>query len=343
MSALAVATNPDPRPSRRDATPDTLRLAFVCNMSEGAVRQTERLFGRMLDTASSGLHIEVHPYCPRALASTPGEGALPFGYAPLSELFVHGADAVVVTGAEPLCRDLTDEGLWAELRQLLDWIEAEERPALLSCLAAHAALLVYDGLERRRLPAKCAGVFPQQVVRHHPLGHGLPPSVPMPHSRYNDVPVSALVAAGYEPVLHSTEVGWTVAARRVGRAMLVLAQGHPEYSGTTLLREYRRDVGRYLDRSHDELPVLPRRCVDGPKAVALRRFHERLSGVVRSPSLMDEFPVDVRSLHGRAPWKVPAGRLVHNWLTDVARGASAPRQDSSPSDTARLRTARRAQ
>ncbi|HLH29159.1 MAG TPA: homoserine O-succinyltransferase, partial [Acidimicrobiales bacterium] len=257
------------------------------------------------------------PYRPRVLGAggPPGEPA--HGYAPLDELFERGADAVVVTGAEPGGDRLADEPTWPELQRLFEWIEEAARPAFLSCLAAHAALLVYDGLERRRLPAKCSGVFPQQVARHHQLGQGLPQTVPMPHSRYNDVPLEAVVGAGYEPVLHSLEVGWTIDARRRGRSLLVLAQGHPEYSATTLLREYRRDVGRYLDRARDELPVLPRRCVEGPKAVALRRFHERLASLSRSPALIDEFPIDVRSVHLRAPWAAPAARLVHNWLSDV--------------------------
>ena len=199
----------------------------------------------------------------------------------------------------------------------------------MSCLAAHAALLVYDGIERRRLPVKCSGVFRQQAERYHALGRGLPESVDMPHSRYNDVPLELLVGAGYEAVLHSREVGWTIASRRRGRSLLVLAQGHPEYSGTILLREYRRDVGRYLDRSRQELPVLPRRCIEGPRAVALRRFHERLTGTVRSPSLLDDFPVDISTVQVRAPWTVPAARLVGNWLESLTPAGTSERSRTS--------------
>ncbi|HXW38136.1 MAG TPA: homoserine O-succinyltransferase [Acidimicrobiales bacterium] len=335
MSALAVASNPDSRSDRATAGPAAVRVALVNNMSEGALRQTERLFTRLLQAAGSGLRLEIRHYRPRLGAGAPTE-TLPVGYASLDDLYERGADVVVVTGAEPLCHRLTDEQSWGEIRRLIEWIAERDRPALLSCLAAHAALLVYDGLERRRLPAKCSGVFSQQVLRHHLLGHGLPQTVLMPHSRYNEVPVDSLVGAGYEPVLRSPEVGWTIAARRQDRSMLLLAQGHPEYSGTTLLREYRRDVGRYLERARSEMPVLPRRCIDGPKAVALRRFHERLANVTRSPSLMDDFPVDVRAIHVRAPWSVPAARLVRNWLGDAAN-VQSPVQGGN----ARSRSSRR--
>jgi homoserine O-succinyltransferase/O-acetyltransferase len=329
VPALAVVPNPDSPSERSGSRLTTLEVALVNNMSEGAVRQTERLFTRLLDSASGGPAIEIRHYRPRVRDADGSTEELPFGYAPLDELFERGADAVVVTGAEPLCERLTEEESWAEQRHLLEWIADNERPAFLSCLAAHAALFVYDGIERKRLPAKCSGVFPQQAERHHALGRGLPESVEMPHSRYNDVPLELLVGAGYEPVLHSREVGWTIASRRLGGSLLVLAQGHPEYSGTILLREYRRDVARYLDGSRKELPVLPRRCIEGPRAVALRRFHEQLTSVVRSPSLLDDFPVDISTVHVRAPWTLPAARLVGNWLETLTPAGSSERSRTS--------------
>jgi homoserine O-succinyltransferase/O-acetyltransferase len=329
VPALSVVPSPD-APSERSGSGATVEVALVNNMSEGAVRQTERLFTRLLDSATGGPGVEIRNYRP----VLPGEGAsteaLPFGYAPLDELFERGADAVVVTGAEPLCQRLTEEESWGQLRHLLEWIIERDRPAFLSCLAAHAALLVYDGIERQRLPVKCSGVFPQQVERHHPLGRGLSESVDMPHSRYNDVSLELLVGAGYEPVLRSREVGWTIASRRHGSSLLVLAQGHPEYSGTILLREYRRDVTRYLDGSRTDPPVLPRRCIEGPRAVALRRFHERLTGTtVRSPSLLDDFPVDIATVHVRAPWTLPAARLMGNWLESITPAGNSERSRHS--------------
>jgi homoserine O-succinyltransferase/O-acetyltransferase len=325
VPALAVVPNPD-SPSERTGSPITVEVALVNNMSEGALRQTERLFTRLLESATTGPDVNVRCYRPHVGAAGPKTEEWPFGYAPLEELFERGADAVVVTGAEPLRPRLTEEEFWPQLEHLFEWIAENDRPAFLSCLAAHAALLVYNGIEREPLPAKCSGVFPQQVERHHALGRGLPESVDMPHSRYNDVPLEKVVGAGYEPVLHSREVGWTIASRRHGGALLVLSQGHPEYSGTILLREYRRDVTRYLDGSRRDLPVLPRRCIEGPRAVALRRFQERLTGAtVRSPSLLDDFPVDLATVHVRAPWTAPAGRLVGNWLESLAPAVTTKR------------------
>ena len=75
-------------------------------------------------------------------------------------------------------------------------------PAMvLSCLSAHAALAVFDGVERTTLPVKCTGVFAQEADPTHPLAAGFDGPVVLPHSRLNAVPVEAVTAAGYAVAL----------------------------------------------------------------------------------------------------------------------------------------------
>jgi hypothetical protein len=59
-----------------------------------------------------------------------------------------------------------------------------------------------------------------------------------------------VVAAGYDILTRSPDMGVDMFAKRQ-RSLFVLLQGHPEYDPTTLLREYRRDVGRFLRREHE--------------------------------------------------------------------------------------------
>ena len=86
---------------------------------------------------------------------------------------------------------------------------------LLSCLSAHAALAVFDGLERTTLPAKCTGVFPQEVDPTHPLAAGSrsrrPAALAAQHRGRRRG-----VAAGYEVALQSEGVGWSVVTKTVG-------------------------------------------------------------------------------------------------------------------------------
>ncbi len=51
------------------------------------------------------------------------------------------------------------------------------------------------------------------------------------------------MAAGLQPLVAGGEAGVHLAASADGR--LVLLQGHPEYDAVSLLKEYKREVGRF--------------------------------------------------------------------------------------------------
>jgi homoserine O-succinyltransferase len=108
--------------------------------------------------------------------------------------------------------------------------------------------------------------------------------------------------------------GWSVATRQEGRHQLVLVQGHPEYDPSSLLREYRRDAGRYVHHERDDLPYLPYHCASPQDWELLERTHNELINGDRDPNLIDQFPFD--EVAARAPWswRTMATRLYSNWL-----------------------------
>jgi len=191
---------------------------------------------------------------------------------------------------------------------------------LLSCLSAHAALTIFDGIARVRLPAKCTGVFPQYVEADRPLTRGLEPEVELPHSRWNTVPRVALSDAGYDIVMHSEATGWSVASREEGGHQLVLVQGHPEYDPSSLLREYRRDAGRYVNHERDDLPYLPLRCVSVEDWDSLEELQRKIDHGERDPALIDQYPFDDVGSRAPWPWRSLATGLFTNWLTSVEQG-----------------------
>src|SRR5207302_6950537 len=83
-------------------------------------------------------------------------------------------DGIIVTGMEPCAHDLRAEPYWSAFTDLFDWIAREGPPAVFSCLASHAAVLHFDGIERRHLEQKCFGMFEHRALNEHPLGHDLP-------------------------------------------------------------------------------------------------------------------------------------------------------------------------
>ena len=294
--------------------------ALVNNMPDAAFCATERQFVGLLAAGSGSETVALTRY---AMAGVPrGErirARIAAEYRPLEDIFSDPPDLLVVTGSNPIESRIEDEPYWSDLHGLLKWSSENVQAMVLSCLSAHAALAVFDGVERTTLPVKCTGVFAQQADRTHALVTGVYGSVFLPHSRLNAVPKEAVVRAGYSVALQSEEVGWSVVTKTVGQSEVVLVQAHPEYDPSSLVREYARDVRRYAGHEHDQLPCLPLDCATGPDWDRLRRLHERIVGGERDPALVAAFPFDEVSTRAPWPWRGAAQRLYANLLGNIPK------------------------
>jgi homoserine O-succinyltransferase len=294
--------------------------ALVNNMPDAAFGATERQFVSLLDAGSGSRTITVTRH---TMAGIPrGErirDRITASYRPLDDIMSDPPDLLVVTGSNPIESRLEEEAYWADLHGLLKWGSENVPAMMLSCLSSHAALAVFDGLERTTLPAKCTGIFAQDVNPTHPLAARFHSPVLLPHSRLNTVSVEAMRAAGYEVLLQSREVGWSVATKTVGRSNVVLVQSHPEYDPSSLVREYARDVRRYVNRERDELPCLPKDCAIGRDWDRLRLLHVRVMGGERDPALVAAFPFDELGARAPWPWQSAAQRLYANLLATIPK------------------------
>src|SRR5271168_3870266 len=292
--------------------------ALVNNMPDAAFCATERQFLSLLTAGSGSEPLALTRY---AMAGVPrGErvqARIAAEYRPFEDIFSNPPDLLVVTGSNPIESRIEDEPYWSDLHGLLKWSSENVQAMVLSCLSAHAALAVFDGVERTTLPVKCTGVFAQQSDPTHPLVAGLYGSVVLPHSRLNAVSKAAVVRAGYSVALQSDEVGWSVVTKTVGQAEVVLVQAHPEYDPSSLVREYARDVRRYAGHEQDQLPCLPLDCVTGPDWDRLRRLHERIVGGERDPALVAAFPFDEVGARAPWPWRAAALCMYGNLLGTI--------------------------
>lgn len=317
-------------PAVRAASPPAVEVALVNNMPDAALLATERQFAGLLAAAAAGaFDVTLRLY---ALADVPrGElarAAMQDRYAGIDALQARGADAVIITGAEPKAADLRDETYWPQLASLIDWTRQAARSTVFSCLAAHAAVLHLDGVERHRSPAKTTGVFAFERLAKHPLTRGLGGSVRTPHSRHNALSREDLTRHGYEVLTHSSVAGVDVFTRREDDALLVFFQGHPEYDPDSLLREYRRDLGRFL---RGEQSFLPR--PDGYFDPATERALDQLTAQARTTgerTLLSRCDEIAAAFRPSAPWRPTAVRLYRNWLQQVAaaKARSAARRSS---------------
>jgi homoserine O-succinyltransferase len=300
-------------PDSDEAGPRCLDIAFVNNMPDQALEATERQFLQLLDAAADDIVVRVTLHAlPEVPRSEWGRFHLIRHYADFADVRSRRYDGLIVTGTEPRAADLTDEPYWPTLAGLVDWAERNAVSAVWSCLAAHAAVRRLDGIRRQVLGDKCFGVFACQPVDGHALMRDVEWPLRVPHSRWNDVPEQALTAAGYGILARSPEAGVDAFVRQ-GRSLFVFFQGHPEYQPETLLREYRRDVGRFLKRERSTYPALPKAYLDDDTAQALLAFRDR-AVADRRAALVADFPVVAPASWWTDAWRTPAVRIYRNWL-----------------------------
>ena len=152
-----------------------IEVALVNNMPDTPFLATQRQFaGLLAEAAGEDFEVRLRLYGLEGVAR--GElarAAMAETYAGQEALQAIGADALIITGAEPQAADLREEPYWPELARLIEWAQQETCSTLFSCLAAHAAVLHLDGIARRRLPAKASGVFTFARRAEGPLTRGL--------------------------------------------------------------------------------------------------------------------------------------------------------------------------
>jgi homoserine O-succinyltransferase len=308
-----------------------LTIGLVNNMPDAACEATERQFLTLLRAASSDVVVLLKLY---AIAAVPRSEAtradLAGRYRDLSELWSAPLDGLIVTGTEPVAADLKDEPYWNALCDLVDWACGNTMSTVWSCLAAHAAVLYADGIARERLAGKLSGVFDCEAAGDHPLLSGLAPRRRVPHSRLNDLPQAGLLANGYHVLTRSPAAGVDAFAKEQdGGSLFVFLQGHPEYDTDSLLREYRRDVGRFLRGEGATYPQAPQNYFNSAAMFLADDFRTRATGE-RHGDLVGEFPMRPLAAGIENTWHAGSVGLYRNWiryLKDQKRNRRSPRDE----------------
>jgi homoserine O-succinyltransferase len=306
-----------------------ITVALVNNMPDAAFVDTEEQFRRAVAADPSGSPVDLELYTIAELPRSEDVAAvIGSRYRPLDELWGRPPDALIVTGTEPAQAQLPYEPYWPFLARLLEWAADSVPTTLLSCLASHASVLLFDKIDRVPRSSKCSGVFEGAVEDPaDPLAVGLPDHVPVPHSRVNDMPEAALTDAGYRIVIGSgpARAGWAVATKQYDERLFVLCQGHPEYSTLSLLREYRRDVRRALfGRGALAYPRLPDGYLRPDAEAVLVDFAERAEAPGADPrELWTSFPFEEIAATVENTWAGTSATLYANWLA-LARASAVP-------------------
>ncbi len=305
----------------RDQDDAELTIGLINNMPDAALKATERQFVKLLQAAAGPRRIRLHCFSlPTVKRSPEAKWHVESEYRDLSDLRRQRFDGLIVTGAEPIAPELDQEPYWHDLTELIDWARTNTRSTIWSCLAAHAAVLHLDGIKRRKLPAKCHGIFDCEPVTRDTLTRDAPSPLKVSHSRLNEIAERDLAEAGYQVLTRSAEAGVDIFVRQYA-SRFVFFQGHPEYDALSLQREYLRDIGRFLARERESYPRLPVCYFDAATQEKLDRFEKRARHE-RHPALANDIPA--LNLRTDIAAGAAAAALFRNWLHDLGADAEAP-------------------
>lgn len=304
-----------------------LHIGFLNMMPDAALEATERQFIRLVGNCNRIAQFYVYPF---SLPGLPrGDEALRyierhyFNFAALRE---QGLDALIITGANVANPSLEQEAFWSPLIEVVEWADKSVCSVLCSCLATHALLKFRHGIERQPLPQKRWGVYSHRACcPDHPLLREINTRFDAPHSRYNDISRAQLEAGDLTVLAESAEAGVHAAVSPDGfRA--VYFQGHPEYDANSLLKEYRREVMRFLRGEIGGAPPEPEHYFTPEATEIARRYLRDAVSAVRRGLTPPEFPEERLEACVDNTWGDTAKAMFNNWLGLVYQVTNIDRQ-----------------
>lgn len=292
-----------------------LHIGFLNMMPDAALAATERQFIRLVGSSNPIAQFYVYPFSiPELKRGAEAEEHIRKYYFEFEQLAADGLDALIITGANVINPSLDQEAFWGPLIDIVHWASGNVASIFCSCLATHALVKHFHGLNRQLRERKIWGVYEHQLTnRRHPLLRDVNTRFFAPHSRYNDVSRAQFESAGLQVLAESAEVGVHLAVSP-DQFRVVYFQGHPEYAANSLLKECKREVHRYIRGERVKPPRLPENYFtpEGEK-IAGAYINEVIRAVANNMA-PPEFPESELARYADNTWGDTGKAIVNNWL-----------------------------
>jgi homoserine O-succinyltransferase len=295
-----------------------LHIGLLNMMPDAALAATERQFFRLVGESNSIAQFYMHPF---TLSELPrgekGRAHVEKFYESFEQIKEQGLDALIITGANVTGPELSEEPFWQPLIEVIDWAYKNVTSTLCSCLATHAVLQFRYNQKRRPLDFKCWGVYSHHVTnRNHPLVNGVNTRFDVPHSRYNQIDRSQFEDAGLHILAESKEADVHLAVSE-DQFRLVFLQGHPEYDIISLLKEYKREVKRFVNNERDDYPPFPENYFSLQTQASLNEYKIQVINAKQNNKDFPEFPESLISEKLDNTWHDTAEAILNNWIGKV--------------------------
>lgn len=295
-----------------------LHIGLLNMMPDAALAATERQFFRLVGESNQIAQFYLHPFTLDELERGPeGRAHVERYYESFEDVRREGLDALIITGANVTQTDLAQESFWKPLIRVIDWAYENVTSTLCSCLATHAVLQFRYGQKRRRLAHKRWGVFAHRVLdRRHPLVAGVNTRFDVPHSRFNEIFREQFRAAGLQVLAEGPQAGVHLAVSE-DRFRLVFFQGHPEYDTISLLKEYKREIRRYVAGERRDYPPFPENYFRRRIQAVLEEHGEQVRAAVAAGRTPPPVPEPLIAPVLDNTWHDTAEAVINNWVGRV--------------------------
>jgi len=292
-----------------------LHIGFLNMMPDAALEITERQFMRLVGNSNQIAQFYVHPFSISGLPrSAETQAYIDTYYQTFTELQEEGLDALIITGANVANPTLEQEPFWEPLKQVIEWATEHVTSVICSCLATHALMKQLYGIDRQRLASKRWGVFTHRIAYpDHPLLRDLNTRFDVVHSRHNAITRRDLHAAGI-PILVESERGGVHMAVSPDHFRIVYLQGHPEYDANSLLKEFKREVMRFIAGERPSFPPYPENYFSTEVLHILDDYGRHLMRAMRLLQPLPDFPESLIAPYLDNTWGDTGKALFNNWL-----------------------------
>lgn len=295
-----------------------LHIGLLNMMPDGALAATERQFFRLIGNANLIAQFHMHLFSLDGLPrSEKAQAHIDQYYESFADVKAQGLDALIITGAAPIAPNLEDEPFWGGLMEVVDWAKDNVTSVLCSCLASHAIVQHLYGIRRKPLGYKRWGVYGHRLILpEHPLVYNMNSHFDVPHSRFNEVTREQLEEKGLHVLAESEEAGVHLAVSP-DYFRFIFFQGHPEYDGISLLKEFQREVRVWYSGERPDYPPFPQNYLRPQVKAILNEYRLRLECARTRDCELPEFPEALlRSLLPNT-WRDTAKSLLNNWIGKV--------------------------
>ncbi|RLA16863.1 MAG: homoserine O-succinyltransferase, partial [Gammaproteobacteria bacterium] len=161
------------------------------------------------------------------------------------------------------------------------------------------------------------GVYAHKVIdRKHPLIAEINTRFDVPHSRFNEVFQKDLEHHGAKVLVASPEAGVHLAVSADG-FRIVFFQGHPEYDAISLMKEYKREVSRYINRETDQYPPFPEHYFNTEAQAIFNTYARHVKNALNNKQAILPFPDQEIEPFLDNTWRDTAKAVFNNWLGKV--------------------------